>query len=53
MSYIKTYWPEEAIKCDLCTDIIQKNEEFYFEDVDGVALCEACYKVKEKANGNF
>lgn len=41
--YKEKYWPEEAIKCDSCNEIIQAGWTIWFDDETGIGICDECH----------
>jgi hypothetical protein len=43
MTWKLHHWPEGARICDKCKCIIEACYPFYFDDEDGISLCEDCH----------
>lgn len=41
--FIEKHWPEGAVRCDRCPELIQAGWTIWFDDETGESLCESCY----------
>lgn len=44
MAFVENHWPEEAVICNECKEIIQAGYPIWFDDETGVQICEYCYE---------